>query len=146
MIAKENLPPLWHLFLLDCLLAKVQVSVEEPEGVADPSITSSDNAYVQDLLPHVLRLTQAILHCTRWSLLHSIVEQTEANEKLSLHDFESIQDVLAISSLKNTLINSLAQELTSLLPNAFSSLQLQSNSSLLPDISLVSSTINIHIN
>lgn len=67
-LSKENLPPLWHLFLLDSLLAKVQVSlIDEPEtNTADESgVTVSGAAYVQDLLPHVIRLTEAMLHCSR---------------------------------------------------------------------------------
>lgn len=140
IISKENLPPLWHVFLLDALLAKVQISVDEAEvgGTSDSLLASVDNTYAQDLLPHILRLTQSILHCTKWSLLHSIMEQNEGNEKIALQDMEGIQDVLAICSLKNTLTNSLAHELTSLLPNALSSLQVQCNTSLLPDIFLVS--------
>lgn len=114
----------------------MQVSIE-PEGTTDSLVTSADNTYVQDLLPHVLRLTQSILHCTRWSLLHSIVDQSEGNVKMSLQDFEEVQDVLAICSLKNILTNSLAQELISLLPSMLNSLQLQCNTSLLPDASLV---------
>lgn len=68
MVSKESLPPLWHLFLLDSVLAKVQVSlIDEAEtNTADASgVTVSGATYVQDLLPHVLRLTQTILHCTR---------------------------------------------------------------------------------
>lgn len=68
VILKESLPPLWHLFLLDAILAKVQVSlIDEAEtNTSDSSgIVVSSTTYVQDLLPHVLRLTQAILHCTR---------------------------------------------------------------------------------
>lgn len=68
LISKESMPPLWHLFLLDSVLAKVQVSlIDEAEtNTADASgITISGAQYVQDLLPHVLRLAQAILDCTR---------------------------------------------------------------------------------
>lgn len=106
--------------------------------MTDSVATSGESTYAQELLPHVLRLTQSILHCTRWSLLHSIVDQSEGSEKLSLQDFEGIQDVLAICSSKHSLTNGLAQELISLLPAALSSLQLQCNTSLLQEISLVS--------
>lgn len=143
LITKDNLPPLWHLFLLDALLAKVQVSLEESEGGCDStSVSISENTHVQDLLPHVLRLTQAILHCTRWSLLHSVVDQNESTGKCSLQDFEGLQDVLAIASNKNTLTNTLASELSSLLPTAVSSVQQQWNSSTLEDISSVSINIS----
>lgn len=119
-------------------MAKVKVAADEPEGNTESSVPLGDSAYVQELLPHVLRLTHAILHCTRWSYLHSMSDQTDTNEKLSLQDLEGIQDVLAICSLKNPLTTSFAQELTSALPNCFKSIQVQSNTALLPDISLVS--------
>ncbi|KAF5286898.1 hypothetical protein FQA39_LY00431 [Lamprigera yunnana] len=120
LVMKESLPPLWHLFLLDSVLAKVQVSlIDETEtNTADASgITISGSAYVQDLLPYVLRLSQAILHCTRWSLLHCIIQQSESLNKYSLQDFEGLQEVLAIASNKNSLTNTLATELNSLLPS-----------------------------
>ncbi|XP_074029001.1 E3 ubiquitin-protein ligase-like protein poe [Leptinotarsa decemlineata] len=139
VISKENLPPLWHLFLLDALLAKIQVSVEEPEGTSDTSsIVVIDGTYVQDLLPLVLRLTQAILHCMRWSVLHAIVDQSDSSEKISLQDFEGLQDVIAISSTKNTLTSTLATEFNSLLPSSISSAQLQSYKSILDDVSSAS--------
>lgn len=67
-LSKLNLPPLWHLFLLDSVLAKVQLSlIDETEtNTADESgVTVSSAQYIQELLPHVIRLTEAILHCTR---------------------------------------------------------------------------------
>ncbi|CAG9835872.1 unnamed protein product [Diabrotica balteata] len=137
MVTKENLPPLWHLFLLDALMTNVQVALEEPEGSTEStSITVSNGTYVQDLLPHVLRLTQAILHCTRWSLLHTIADQNPSCEKFSLQNFEGLQDVLAIASTKNTLTMSLSSELTTLLPSCVSSAQLQNYKTILEDVSL----------
>lgn len=78
IVSKEDLPPLWNLILLDSLLAKVQVSLDELQqsesgGVnsatesTTPTISYSTEAaaLVQDLLPYILRLTQAILQCTR---------------------------------------------------------------------------------
>ncbi|KAF5296758.1 hypothetical protein FQR65_LT10159 [Abscondita terminalis] len=123
LVMKESLPPLWHLFLLDSVLAKVQVSlIDEAEtNTADASgVTISGSAYVQDLLPCVLRLTQAILHCTRWSLLHCIIQQSDSLNKYSLQDFEGLQEVLAIASNRNSLTNTLSTELNSLLPSTAS--------------------------
>ncbi|KAJ8985586.1 hypothetical protein NQ317_015077 [Molorchus minor] len=128
----------------NCIIAltpdvkKVQVSLDDSESNADSTSTSvsiSEGSYIHDLLPHVLRLTQAILHCTRWSLLHSVVDQNEGGVKSSLQDFEGLQDVLAIASTKNTLINALASELSSLLPASVNSVVQQWNSSTLDDIS-----------
>lgn len=55
--------------MLDSVLAKVQVSlIDEAEtNTADSSgVTVSGAAYVQNLLPHVLRLTQTILYFMRF--------------------------------------------------------------------------------
>ncbi|KAB0801611.1 hypothetical protein PPYR_03797 [Photinus pyralis] len=137
LVTKESLPPLWHLFLLDSVLAKVQVSlIDEAEtNTADASgVTISGAAYVQDLLPHVLRLTQAILHCTRWSLLHGIIHQSDdCLRKYSLQDFEGLQEVLAIASNRNTLTDTLATELNSYLPSTASTILQQWNVSTFED-------------
>lgn len=53
---------------MDSVLAKVQISlIDETEtNTADETgVTISGATYVQELLPHVLRLTDAILHCTK---------------------------------------------------------------------------------
>lgn len=145
VVAMDCLPPLWHLFLLDAVLAKVQVSlIDETEtNTPDSSgVVVSSTTYVQDLLPHVLRLTLAILYCSRWSLLHSMVEDNA--RKYTLQDFEGLHEVLAIASNKNTLTNSLASELSSLLPTCVSLvLQQQWNSSTLEDCTWVSFFFNL---
>jgi E3 ubiquitin-protein ligase UBR4 len=66
VVLKENLPPLWHLCFLDCLLAKVQVGFDESEGSDSATTSEAVTTSVQDLFPHVLKLTQTILHCTRY--------------------------------------------------------------------------------
>lgn len=68
MVTKENIPPLWHLYLLNAVVAKVQVALldETESNATESSLTVVPSAtYVQDLLPYVIRLTQTILHCTR---------------------------------------------------------------------------------
>ncbi|CAH0559665.1 unnamed protein product [Brassicogethes aeneus] len=133
-MAKEDLPPLWNLILLDALLAKVQASLEEAET---QNAASESATLVQDLLPHVIKLTQAIQHCARWSLLHSAVDQSDAAKKLNLQEFEGVQDMLAISSNRNVLTNSLSSELSTLLPTGVSSVQQQWNNLVLEDITSV---------
>ncbi|KAL3276929.1 hypothetical protein HHI36_012295 [Cryptolaemus montrouzieri] len=121
ILKKENLPPIFNLILLDVILAKVQVRVNEPENNLNDSSTSvTEETYVQDLLPHVIKLTQAVLLCCRWSLLNTVVEQSEASTKITLQDLECLQDVLGVSSMKNPLLNSLAGELNPLLPQTVS--------------------------
>ncbi|CAH1990558.1 unnamed protein product [Acanthoscelides obtectus] len=136
IVTKEDLPPLWHLVLLDALLGKVQASTEEPESESSSSTSSETTALIQDLLPHVLRLTQAILHCSRWALLHNVVIQGEGAEKMSLPDFEGLQDMLAITSTKNQLTNTLAQELSSCLPSTVTSALMYSNGQILKEVTL----------
>lgn len=120
-MTKESLPPLWHLYLLHAVIAKVQVSLldEAETNTADANgATVSGAAYVQELLPHVLRLAQAILHCTRWSLLHSMVEQSEPAGKYTVQDFEGLQEVLAIATSKSKLTTGLVPDQATLLPAA----------------------------
>ncbi|KAK9874861.1 hypothetical protein WA026_005677 [Henosepilachna vigintioctopunctata] len=140
ILKKESLPPIFNLMLLDVVLAKVQVRVDEPEnnvdGTTSPIATLvTEEAYVQDLLPHVIKLTQAILYCSRWSLLNTVVEQSEPSSKCSLQDVACLQDVLAVASMKNPLTNSLASELNPLLPAAVSTVQQQWNCLALEDFS-----------
>lgn len=141
IITKENLPPLWHLFLLDAVLAKVQMSlIDETETNTSDSTTGvlvSSTTYVQDLLPHVLRLTQAILYCTKWSLFHTMIQDADGS-KYNLQDFEGLQEVLAIASNKNTLTNSLASELALFLPPCASVVLQNWNTSTLDDCTWVS--------
>lgn len=76
-----------------------------------------------------------------------MVEQSEAATKLNLHEFEGLQDMLSIASNKNMLTNSLASELTGLLPSGVASVQQQWNNSVLDDISLVRlPIICLHLN
>lgn len=133
-MTKECLPPLWHLFLLDAVLAKVQVGLIDENESAD----SSANTLVQELIPHVLRLTQAILHCTKWSLLNSVVEQSDPPGKYTLQDFESIQEALAIASTRNTLTSSLTSEFNSLLPQSVSKVLQTWNTTALDECTWVS--------
>ncbi|KAI4460353.1 e3 ubiquitin-protein ligase ubr4 [Holotrichia oblita] len=115
-LTKDCLPPLWHLFLLDAVLAKVQVGLIDENEAAD----SGTNALIQELIPHVLRLTQAILHCTKWSLLNSMVEQSDPPGKYTLQDFESMQEALAIASTHNNLTATLTSEFNTFLPQCVS--------------------------
>ncbi|XP_008200345.2 E3 ubiquitin-protein ligase UBR4 isoform X1 [Tribolium castaneum] len=134
VVLKENLPPLWHLCLLDCLLGKVEVGLEEAES------EELSSTHVQDLFPHVLKLTQAILHCARWSIFHTIIEQ---NEGKATQNFENLQDVLAIASSRNSLTNTLSSELFALLPTTVSTVQQQWNNSTLEDFALAAYQGNI---
>lgn len=77
-LTKDSFPPLWHLFLLDTVLAKVQIALIDEIDTKSTETTTENTNYVQELLPHVIRLSQAILHCTKWSLLNSMVEQHDS--------------------------------------------------------------------
>jgi hypothetical protein len=66
--------------------------------------------------------------------LHTIVEQSDG-AKCSQQNYESLQDVLAIASNRNSLTNTLSSELISLLPPTVSTVQQQWNNSTLEDFS-----------
>ncbi|XP_017783583.1 PREDICTED: E3 ubiquitin-protein ligase UBR4 [Nicrophorus vespilloides] len=140
LMSKESLPPLWHLYTLHSVIAKVQVSLldEAETNQADANgTTTSTEVYVQDLMPHILRLTQTILHCTRWSLLYTMAEQSDQNSKCSVADMECIHEVLAISSSKNGLINGLASEQSPLLPQNVTTVLQQWNNGIVEEISWI---------
>lgn len=82
----------------------------------------------------------------RFSLLHCMVQKSEPSGKYSLEDFEGLQEVLAIGSSRNTLTNTLASELGSLLPSAASTVLQKWNVSTLDDCSWVSYFISIFTN
>ncbi|XP_022919909.2 E3 ubiquitin-protein ligase UBR4 isoform X2 [Onthophagus taurus] len=115
-LTKDALPPLWHLFILDAVLAKVQVALSDESESSE--MTAANRACVQELIPHVLRLTQSILYITKWSLLNNMVEQTDPPGKYTLQDYESIQEILAIASTKNTLTSTLTSDFNTLLPSS----------------------------
>lgn len=141
ILKKESLPPIFNLMLLDLSLAKLQVN--ESGGNADTPTPNKSSAVeetcsAQDLLPLVIKLTQAVLQCSRWSVLNTVVEQSEGTAKCSLQDLECLQDVLAVSSTKNPLVNGLAAELNSLLPQNVSTVLQQWSGLGLEDFSAVS--------
>lgn len=84
LFAKEDLPPLWQLILLDCLVAKVEVSLDEVSESDTTTVAASERSCVQDLVPNVIKLTKSILHCTRWSMFHLVVDQNENTDKVSV--------------------------------------------------------------
>lgn len=129
-VRKEELPPLWHLFLLDSVMAKVQVALideTEPEG-------NATNALIQDLLPHILRLAQAILHCSSWSLMYTITEQSEKFQNQD-GELSLLQDLLAVSGAHNSLTTTFSSEVVKLIPSNISSILENWNSVFLEDCS-----------
>lgn len=149
-VPKELLPPLWHLYLLDATMAKVQVSlidevVETPDSSGTIAVTGA--VLVQDLLPHMLKLTQAILHCSRWSLMHTMADNNQnyqadsaGSAKYSPQDCDValLQDLLAICSVHNGLTKTLVPVLTLLLPSTVFSVLETWNTVFLDDCSWVS--------
>ncbi|KAF7280363.1 hypothetical protein GWI33_006135 [Rhynchophorus ferrugineus] len=116
MLTKDAMPPVWQLMLLDSLIAKLEVSLEDILDGETPSISASEHSCVQELFPHVLKLTQELLHCVKWSLFHLEVDLNESLEKIELKDLEPMDDVLAICSADNNLLNTISTEIETYLP------------------------------
>ncbi|KAL1517166.1 hypothetical protein ABEB36_000965 [Hypothenemus hampei] len=137
VLTKDDQPPLWQLIIVDCLIAKVEMSIEEISESETASVTVLENSSVQDLVPIVIRLTKWILHCTRWSMFHLVIDRVDSNsDKIQLQDLEVMQDILAIASEENVLLNTLASEIWSRLPQAVSSVLYDWKSTFLEDVFL----------
>lgn len=118
---------------MHAVLAKVQIAhIDETEtnSTENGTLVLSGTYLVQELLPYVLRLTQSIIHCTRWSLLHSMVDHSDSSNKHNAQDFEAFQEILAFSCTRHSLLfNSLSSELIVLLPPHVTSVLQQWNAS-----------------
>ncbi|PSN46385.1 Protein purity of essence [Blattella germanica] len=127
LVPKSNLPQLSDLYLLDAVIAKIQVLMDE--GISKPPVDATDTAssqpaeqspsandLAQELLPHVLQLTETIIACSRSSLLYQMNESSEPVGKYSLQDFQAFKEILAISSSRCNKTSSLATALMALLP------------------------------
>ncbi|XP_066993474.2 E3 ubiquitin-protein ligase UBR4 [Anabrus simplex] len=128
LVPKSSLPQLSDLLLLDAIIAKIQVLMDE--GMAKPATDTTDAQkgaqgpepspasaeLAQELLPHILQLTETIIACSRSSLLYQMNESSEPVGKYSLHDFQAFREILAISSSRCGKTSSLATALTALLP------------------------------
>ncbi|XP_060527250.1 E3 ubiquitin-protein ligase UBR4 [Cylas formicarius] len=118
LVAQDSIPPLWQLILLDVLVAKIEIEVaaEESSDADSSSVVSvSEKSCIQDLVPHVLKLAQAVLQCTRSSMFYLTLNPDDP-EKVPPRDPESVNDVIAIMSSDNPLIGTLASEIEALLP------------------------------
>ncbi|PNF27451.1 hypothetical protein B7P43_G12950, partial [Cryptotermes secundus] len=128
LVPKSNLPQLSDLYLLDAVIAKIQVLMDD--GVSKPAtesaesaksnqttdVSPSSNDLAQELLPHVLQLAETIIACSRSSLLYQMNESAEPVGKYSLQDFQVFKEILAISSSRCNKTSSLATALMALLP------------------------------
>ncbi|XP_054271979.1 E3 ubiquitin-protein ligase UBR4-like isoform X4 [Macrosteles quadrilineatus] len=130
LVPKRDLPSVMELCLMDTVIAKVQVLTDDTPAHASATETpdlnksfdfvepSPHTELAQDLLPHVLRLTEVILACSRTSLMYQINESSEASGGYSLGDFIVFRCVLAVSSSRSVKTQSLSAALTVLLPTS----------------------------
>lgn len=65
------------------------------------------------------------------------MDQGDSTEKMTLQDFEGLQEVLAITSSKNSLTNTFAQALTTLLPDCITTVLSQWNEHVSQDLAPV---------
>ncbi|XP_039287887.1 protein purity of essence [Nilaparvata lugens] len=134
MVPRRKLPTLMELCLLDAVVAKVSPwnmmseessTFQTPDNSPDLNKTitlvetGSQNELVLELLPHILKLTEVILTCSRSSLMYQINES--AGGSLSISDFYAFRSVLAICSTQATKIHSLSTALNSLMPTTIRS-------------------------
>ncbi|RZF46968.1 hypothetical protein LSTR_LSTR017013 [Laodelphax striatellus] len=129
MVPRRKLPTLMELCLLDAVVAKVSPwsTMSEDSSTllttdSSPDLnktitlveTGSQNELVMELLPHILKLTEVILTCSRSSLMYQINES--AGGSLSVSDFVAFRSVLAICSTQASKIQFLSTALNSLMP------------------------------
>lgn len=91
---------------------------------------------------HIKKFFNLLTFLLRWSLLHSMVDQADSEEKYALQDFELLQEVLSIISSKNSITSSIHTEVNSLLPSSVSTVLQQWNSNSIEDCNWVSSFLN----
>ncbi|XP_075228020.1 E3 ubiquitin-protein ligase-like protein poe isoform X3 [Lycorma delicatula] len=171
MVPRRKLPTLMELCLMDAVIAKVQVLSE------DTALTSSDtpdvnkamdicseigvqNELANELMPHVLRLTEVILTCSWSSLMYQINEGSEEGSEgnFSTRDFLAFRSVLAVCSSRNTKTQSLATALNNLLPSSVRSVLEKWNANnvsefpwntyandIIPGESFILAVVNAHI-
>lgn len=61
------------------------MSLDEVSESDGTPVTVSEHSCVHDLVPIVIRLARAILHCTRWSMFHLLADfiQADNSEKVT---------------------------------------------------------------
>ncbi|KAK7862494.1 hypothetical protein R5R35_005919 [Gryllus longicercus] len=125
LVPKSSLPQLADLLLLDAVISKVQVLLDDSKAGNDSTeaqksqngeATKVSSELAQELLPHVLQLAETIIACSRSSLLYQMNESSEPVGKYSLQDFQAFREILAISSSRCSVTKSLATSLMTLLP------------------------------
>ncbi|KAK6636982.1 hypothetical protein RUM43_010649 [Polyplax serrata] len=124
LVMPSELPNLADLCLLDAVIAKVQVLMDEsickPPDAIDSMKTVEQSPSIpelaQNLLPYIIDLTSAILACCRTSLLYEINVLSEFNKKNGQQDLLVLAEVLCMSSRKNTKTGSLGNLLLSQVP------------------------------
>lgn len=126
LVSTSELPSLADLCLLDAVIAKIQVlmdeSISKPPDAFDLIKTveqsPSTTELAQDLLPDIIELASAILACCRSCLLYEINLLSEFNKKNLQQDLLVLAEVLCMSSRKNTKTGSLGNLLLGQVPIA----------------------------
>lgn len=144
-VRKEELPPLWHIILLDAVIAKVQVTlIDEPEPAAESASAvspgNSSSELIEELLPHVIRLAHAILHCSCWSVMYTIAEGNDAIKLPASNNQDGselgmLHELLAVCGSHNNLTTGLVPDLVRLVPSQVCSILDNWNANSLDDCS-----------
>lgn len=141
LVSPSELPSLADLCLLDAVIAKIQVLMDEsickPPDAIDSNKTIEHSPSVselaQDLLPYVIELTNAILACCRSCLLYEINLLSEFNKKNLQQDLLVLAEVLCMSSRKNPKTGTLGNLLLGQVPIASKTVTDKWNSNPLPE-------------
>ncbi|KAL1138886.1 hypothetical protein AAG570_008948 [Ranatra chinensis] len=124
------LPNLMDLCILDAVVAKVQATLDQTaktpasESESNKTIQTTEmkpnSELIQDLLPQILQLAEAILICSRSSLMYQISED-EGGANFTDGDLSAFCSALAISSTKCSKTQALATAINQLLPASVTS-------------------------
>lgn len=72
------------------------MSLDEVSESDGTPVTVSEHSCVHDLVPIVIRLARAILHCTRWSMFHLVADQTDNSDKVTFHCHAIVTPIIVV--------------------------------------------------
>ncbi|XP_047102506.1 protein purity of essence [Schistocerca piceifrons] len=129
LVPKSSMPKLTDVFLLDVLMTRLHVTVEDgflenedsdsdtqgPESVA---VATAAALYTEELLPHIFKLLDCVLACMRSGILYQIEHMmSSVTDRFYLQDLSTIGEMLFISTNRNVKTFAISATLLGLLPH-----------------------------
>ena len=110
IMPKSALPKLSSLCILAAVVGKLQVIMDESlaktsndniekNSQSSESITSNINKMVVDILPHIIKLTKAVVVACRSSVLYNVQDSSDAPSKYSLRDYIVLDMIIAMDGI-----------------------------------------------